>query len=112
MSDGYGNARVHRYTPDGGFIESWGKSGTFPGHFNIVHNISIDGDGWVYVADRDNRRIQVFDTSGEYQAQWVNLSRAACVYADSRGRPHASLRGRVLRRADLKTPTAWTWGRE
>ncbi len=85
VSDGYGNARVHRYTPDGGFIESWGKSGTFPGHFNIVHNISIDGDGWVYVADRDNRRIQVFDTAGGYQAQWVNLSRAACVYADSRG---------------------------
>lgn len=85
VSDGYANARVHRYTPDGGLIESWGESGTFPGHFNIVHNISIDGDGWVYVADRDNRRIQVFDTSGAYQAQWVNLSRAACVYADSRG---------------------------
>ena len=85
VSDGYGNARVHRYAPDGRFIESWGESGTFPAHFNIVHNISIDGDGWVYVADRDNRRIQVFDTSGEYQTQWVNLSRAACVYADSRG---------------------------
>ncbi len=86
VSDGYGNARVHRYDPDGRLIGSWGESGTFPGHFNIVHNIAIDGDGWVYVADRDNRRVQVFDVEGGYQAQWVNLSRAACVYADTRGR--------------------------
>ncbi len=84
ISDGYGNARVHRYSPDGQLISSWGKSGTFPGHFNIVHNISIDKDGWVYIADRDNRRIQIFDVDGNYQDQWANLSRAACVYADTK----------------------------
>ena len=78
VSDGYGNARVHRYSPEGCLLSSWGESGTFPGHLNIVHNIAIDRDGWVYVADRDNRRIQVFDTCGKYETQWVNLSRAAC----------------------------------
>jgi DNA-binding beta-propeller fold protein YncE len=85
VSDGYGNARVHRFSPDGRLMESWGKSGTFPGHFNIVHNIAIDAAGRVYVADRDNRRIQVFDAEGNYQEQWANLSRAACVYVDTRG---------------------------
>ena len=85
VSDGYSNARVHRFSPDGTLISSWGESGTFPGHFNIVHNIAIDRDGWVYVADRDNRRIQVFDVDGNYEAQWANLSRAATVYVDTRG---------------------------
>ena len=87
VSDGYGNARVHRYSPDGRLIASWGESGTFPGRFNIVHNIAADGDGRIYVADRDNRRIQVFDAQGKYQTQWVNLSRAACLYVDTRRRP-------------------------
>ena len=52
---------------------------------NIVHNIAIDDDGWIYVADRENRRIQVFDTSGGFETQWVNLSRAAAVCFDHRG---------------------------
>ena len=84
VADGYGNARVHMYTPDGKFVKSWGESGTDPGQFNIVHDIDIDEDGWVYVADRENRRIQVFDTDGAFQAQWVNLTRAAAVHVDRR----------------------------
>ena len=79
VSDGYGNARVHKFSPDGKLLLSWGESGTAPGQFNIVHNIAVDGDGWVYIADRENRRIQVFDSRGKYEAQWVNLSRAAGV---------------------------------
>ena len=61
VSDGYGNARVHKYSPDGKLIKSWGEPGTDPGQFNIVHNIVADADGWVYVADRENHRVQVFD---------------------------------------------------
>src|ERR1700722_12292924 len=52
VSDGYGNARVHKYSPDGKLLFSWGEPGTKPGQFNIVHNIVTDADGWVYVADR------------------------------------------------------------
>jgi hypothetical protein len=63
VSDGYCNARVHKYTPDGKLLFSWGDSGTDPGQFNIVHNIATDSAGWVYVADRENHRIQVFDSN-------------------------------------------------
>jgi DNA-binding beta-propeller fold protein YncE len=75
VSDGYGNARVHRYSPDGKRILSWGGPGTDPGEFNVVHNITCDGDGWVYVADRENHRVQVFDGQGRYETQWNNLHR-------------------------------------
>jgi DNA-binding beta-propeller fold protein YncE len=75
ISDGYGNARVHKYSPDGKLLFSWGEPGTDPGQFNIVHNIVTDSDGWVYVADRENHRVQVFDGNGKYEAQWNNLHR-------------------------------------
>ncbi len=60
VSDGYGNSRVHKYSPDGKLLMSWGEPGTGEGEFNIVHNICCDADGWVYVADRENHRVQVF----------------------------------------------------
>ena len=75
VSDGYGNARVHKYSPDGKLLMSWGEPGTDPGEFNIVHNICTDADGWVYVADRENHRVQVFDGNGKYETQWNNLHR-------------------------------------
>ena len=84
VSDGYSNARVHKYSEDGTYQFSWGESGTEPGKFNIAHNIAIDSNGWVYVADRENRRIQIFDSSGNYETQWVNLSRSAATCVDLR----------------------------
>jgi len=75
VSDGYGNARVHKYAPDGRKLLSWGGPGTDPGEFNIPHNITCDADGWVYVADRENHRVQVFDGNGRYETQWNNLHR-------------------------------------
>ena len=80
VSDGYGNARVHKYSPDGKLLFSWGEPGTDPGQFNIVHNICTDADGWVYVADRENHRVQVFDGNGKYEAQWNNLHRPCGLY--------------------------------
>jgi NHL repeat len=75
VSDGYGNARVHKFTPDGKLIASWGEPGSDPGQFNIVHNIATDAGGFVYVADRENHRVQVFDGNGKYETQWNNLHR-------------------------------------
>lgn len=69
VSDGYGNACVHKYAPDGRHLFSWGQPGTGPGEFNLPHNICCDSDGWVYVADRENHRIQVFDGNGRYETQ-------------------------------------------
>ena len=80
VSDGYGNARVHKYSPDGKLLMSWGEPGTDPGQFNIVHNIVTDADGWVYVADRENHRVQVFDGNGKYETQWNNLHRPCGLY--------------------------------
>jgi outer membrane protein assembly factor BamB len=82
VSDGYGNARVHKYLPDGKLLMSWGEPGTGPGEFNIVHNICTDADGWVYVADRENHRVQVFDGNGKYETQWNNLHRPCGLYMD------------------------------
>ena len=75
ISDGYGNARIHKYSPDGRLLFSWGEPGTDPGQFNIPHNICCDPGGWVYVADRENHRVQVFDGDGKYETQWNNLHR-------------------------------------
>lgn len=85
VSDGYSNARVHKFSPDGKLLFSWGESGTDPGKFNIVHNIAVDLNGWVYVADRENRRTQVFNDKGEYETQWVNLSRTGAICVDPSG---------------------------
>ena len=80
VSDGYGNSRVHKYSPDGKLQRSWGEPGTDPGQFNIAHNICCDAEGWVYVADRENHRVQVFDGNGKYETQWVNMHRPCGLY--------------------------------
>src|SRR5687768_12533497 len=80
ISDGYGNARVHKYSPEGKLMFSWGEPGTDPGQFNVVHNIVTDAEGWVYVADRENHRVQVFDGNGRYETQWNNMHRPCGLY--------------------------------
>ena len=75
VTDGYGNGRVHKFSADGKLLFSWGEPGTDPGKFNIPHNICCDADGWVYVADRENHRVQVFDGNGKFETQWVNMHR-------------------------------------
>ncbi len=67
ISDGYINSRVAKVAPDGRWLTSWGSFGTEPGQFNTLHSIAIDASDHVYVADRGNRRIQVFDTEGRFQ---------------------------------------------
>ena len=73
---------MHKYDEDGNLLFSWGGPGTEPGQFNIVHNISTDSDGYVYVADRENHRVQVFDANGQFQTQWVNMAKPCGLYID------------------------------
>jgi len=87
VSDGYMNARVHKYTPDGKLLLSWGDSGSLPGQFYIPHNLCCDSEGWVYVADRENHRVQVFDGNGKYEAQWNNLHRPCGLYMHNTRNP-------------------------
>jgi hypothetical protein len=87
VSDGYGNACVHKYAPNGKLLKSWGRPGANPGEFNIVHNICCDCGGWVYVADRENHRVQVFDGEGRFETQWNNLHRPCALYTDTAANP-------------------------
>ena len=75
ISDGYGNARVHKFSLDGEHLFSWGEYGTDPGQFNLVHSVCTDSDGKVYIADRESHRVQIFDANGRYLDQWNNLHR-------------------------------------
>jgi len=71
ISDGYANARVLEYTADGTKVREWGTPGKGPGQFVLPHSIQIDRSGVVYVADRENGRVQRFDQTGKYLGEWV-----------------------------------------
>ena len=73
ISDGYVNSRVVKYSKDGRVLKTWGKKGAGPGEFNLPHSIVVDAKGRVYVADRENRRIQIFDTEGNFLTQWTHM---------------------------------------
>jgi hypothetical protein len=83
ITDGYGNARVHRFSPAGKLLASWGAPGDGPGQFNLPHGIAIDRSGKVYVADRENSRIQVFSPNGEFLTQWTDTGRPMQIFFDN-----------------------------
>ncbi len=70
VSDGYKNTRVVKFTAEGRHVAEWGAKGDGPGQFNLPHGIALDSRGRVYVCDRTNSRIQVFDPAGKFLAQW------------------------------------------
>lgn len=71
VSDGYGNARIHKFSKDNEILFSWGEPGRGPGQFNLPHGICIGREGIVYVADRENSRIQLFDSEGRFINQFA-----------------------------------------
>jgi DNA-binding beta-propeller fold protein YncE len=73
VTDGYRNARVHRFTHDGRLVKSWGAPGKAEGEFHLPHSIAFDADGTLYVADRSNKRIQIFTPEGEFLGQWTGM---------------------------------------
>ena len=70
IADGYRNARILEYSPDGKKLREWGSAGTGPGQFRLPHSIQVDARGIVYVADRENGRIQRFDRDGKFLGEW------------------------------------------
>ena len=72
VSDGYGNSRVIKFSKEGKYLFEWGKKGDKAGEFNIPHGIDLDAHGNIYVADRENNRIQKFDVTGTFLTQWKN----------------------------------------
>ena len=79
VSDGYGNCRIHHFTRDGDLVASWGEPGTGPGQFHTPHDIYLDSGGRLLVCDRENDRIQVFDSGGRFLKQWTDLRRPQAV---------------------------------
>jgi len=85
VSDGYGNSRIHKFTPEGRLVLSWGEPGIDPGQFIRPHNVVIDKDDHVYVADREAHRIQVFDANGKFITMWNNIHRPDGICLDAEG---------------------------
>jgi len=83
VSDGYENSRIIKFSKEGKYLFQWGKKGTGHGEFHIPHSLSIDPNGNVFVADRENNRIQEFDMNGNFLKEWknnqANLLMALCV---------------------------------
>jgi DNA-binding beta-propeller fold protein YncE len=73
VSDGHGNSQIVKLDKNGNWVKAWGKRGAGPGEFNEPHGIATDAKGRVYVADRANNRIQVFDPDGNFLKQWTNV---------------------------------------
>ncbi len=74
VSDGYGNSRIVKFSSTGHYLFEWGKKGDKEGEFNLPHSIDLDTKGNVYVADRENKRVQVFTPTGKFIKQWTNKS--------------------------------------
>ena len=82
VADGYGQERVHRFSPDGELLRSWGSKGVNRGQFDTVHTVWVDRLERVWIADRANRRIQIFDVDGTYLDEWTDIAGPNEIYID------------------------------
>jgi sugar lactone lactonase YvrE len=124
VSDGYRNARVHRFTWDGQLKQSWGQPGkTEPGHFHLPHSLLIHDDV-LYLCDRENHRLQLFTLDGEFIAIWDDIQRPMDISVDGDGVLYVSegsvdgssarvsvldTSGAVLSRFDCRGPGHGSW---
>ena len=82
ISDGYANYLVHKFTAEGELLKTWGGPGTGPSEFALPHNIGVDRQGLVYVCDRENGRVQIFDGEGGYVTEWAGLNNPSDISMD------------------------------
>ncbi|HET7217482.1 MAG TPA: peptidyl-alpha-hydroxyglycine alpha-amidating lyase family protein [Vicinamibacterales bacterium] len=85
VADGHdtgSNMRIVKYRSDGTFIKTWGKPGSAPGEFNVPHGLAFDSQGRLFVADRANNRLQIFDQDGKFLEAWKQFSRLSGIYID------------------------------
>ncbi|MCA1644773.1 MAG: peptidyl-alpha-hydroxyglycine alpha-amidating lyase family protein [Chloroflexi bacterium] len=128
VSDGYGNARIHRFSADRQLIQSWGEPGSEPGQFNLPHSVWVHTDGRVFVCDRENDRVQIFSPNGELLTIWTNVTRPGDLWIDQdehvflgemawntdethmTGRPFAEVRSAQMSVRDLDGNLLTRWG--
>ncbi len=124
VSDGYRNARVHRFSPAGDLKFSWGEPGkTAPSHFHLPHSLLVH-EGRVYVCDRENHRLQIFSMEGDYITMWTDIQRPMDISVDTNGVLYVSegsvegssarisvltKEGAVLARFDCRGPGHGSW---
>jgi streptogramin lyase len=87
VTDGHvanSKGRVVKFSKAGTFIKEWGKTGSGPGEFNVPHSIAMDSRGRLFVADRSNNRIQIFDQEGRFLDQWKQFGRPSGVFVDKK----------------------------
>ena len=89
VADGYGNARIHKFSGEGELLRSWGAPGDGPGQFHVPHGIAVDSQGVLYVADRENSRIQKFDSEGVFREAWP-AARPCQVFIDHADRVYVA----------------------
>jgi len=82
---GQGEPRVLKFGADGRFIKQWGSRGTEPGQFAVAHSIKIDANDKLYIADRENQRIQMFDTEGNFVEEWKYSAMVCSLYLHDDG---------------------------
>ncbi len=82
IADGYGNARIHKFSSDGKLLFSWGEPGGAPGQFRLPHNIWIDRQGRIWISDRENSRLQIFNAGGEFLSEWTDVIRPTDIFID------------------------------
>ena len=118
VSDGYGQYRVHRFSVDGKHQASWGSHGVEPGQFALPHSVGVDSSNRIYVSDRENSRIQVFDRDGAFLSQcsgasWAGLQWPNDVWVDAAGTIYVAEAGQRISiwqmvaqsvRSPIKTP--------
>ena len=83
VADGYGNSSVHRFNAAGDYISSFGSPGSGPGQFRVPHSVRVSSDGRVYVADRENHRVQVFTAEGQFVTEWTDFKCPMGVHIDA-----------------------------
>lgn len=112
ISDGYGNSRIHKYSPDGELIKSWGKPGTGPGEFDLPHCVRVDPRNRVMVADRENNRIQFFTLDGDYIEEWGDLLQPDTIYIDEDDLVYIAELGQRISIMTLDGEVVSQWGSE
>jgi hypothetical protein len=85
VADGYGQNRVHRFSSGGELITSWGEKGHGPGQFDMPHSIWVDSQSRVFIPDRGNNRIQIFDANGKFLGEWTDTQRPNTLTMDADG---------------------------
>ena len=85
VADGYGNSSVHHFSASGNHIDSFGSPGSSAGEFRVPHSVRVSVDGRIYVADRENNRVQIFSPAGEFIEEWTDFKKPMGIHIDTAG---------------------------